>query len=89
MKLIRTLKFQEIYAQEKVTKVDSLSLVLSGKWVFTKFYFKKMRLKNFNFGALLSCNTTLKFFPFPQKDALSSTPFSYQFSCGIWLLNVA
>lgn len=31
MKLIRSLKYQEVYAQEKVTKVDSLSLVLSGK----------------------------------------------------------
>lgn len=31
MKLIRALKYQEVYAQEKVTKVDSLSLVLSGK----------------------------------------------------------
>lgn len=31
MKMIRSLKYQEIYAQEKVTKVDSLSLVLSGK----------------------------------------------------------
>ncbi|KAJ9600216.1 hypothetical protein L9F63_009498, partial [Diploptera punctata] len=30
MKMIRQLKFQEVYAQEKVTKVDSLSLVLSG-----------------------------------------------------------
>lgn len=31
MKLIRSLKYQEVYAQERVTKVDSLSLVLSGK----------------------------------------------------------
>lgn len=31
MKVIRGLKYQEVYAQEKVTKVDSLSLVLSGK----------------------------------------------------------
>ncbi|KAG8251448.1 hypothetical protein J6590_079345 [Homalodisca vitripennis] len=31
MKMIRQLKYQEVYAQEKVTKVDSLSLVLSGK----------------------------------------------------------
>lgn len=31
MKVIRSLKYQEVYAQEKVTKVDSLSLVLSGK----------------------------------------------------------
>lgn len=31
MKLVRSLKYQEVYAQEKVTKVDSLSLVLSGK----------------------------------------------------------
>lgn len=31
MKIIRQLKYQEVYAQEKVTKVDSLSLVLSGK----------------------------------------------------------
>lgn len=31
MKAIRQLKYQEVYAQEKVTKVDSLSLVLSGK----------------------------------------------------------
>lgn len=31
MKMIRSLKYQEVYAQEKVTKVDSLSLVLSGK----------------------------------------------------------
>jgi len=31
MKVIRALKYQEVYAQEKVTKVDSLSLVLSGK----------------------------------------------------------
>lgn len=34
MKTIRQLKYQEVYAQEKVTKVDSLSLVLSGKWVY-------------------------------------------------------
>ncbi|KAK6640790.1 hypothetical protein RUM44_012487 [Polyplax serrata] len=31
MKLIRQLKYQEVYAQERATKVDSLSLVLSGK----------------------------------------------------------
>ncbi|KAL5277529.1 hypothetical protein ACFFRR_002636 [Megaselia abdita] len=36
MKLIRSLKYQEIYAQEKVTKVDSLSLVLSGKLVVSQ-----------------------------------------------------
>lgn len=37
MKLIRSLKYQEVYAQEKVTKVDSLSLVLSGKWVAMEY----------------------------------------------------
>lgn len=31
MRMIRGLKYQEVYAQEKATKVDSLSLVLSGK----------------------------------------------------------
>lgn len=31
MKLIRSLQYQEVYAQEKVSKIDSLSLVLSGK----------------------------------------------------------
>ena len=31
MKLIRHVRFQEIYAQEKITRVDSLSLVLSGR----------------------------------------------------------
>lgn len=31
--MIRTLNYQEVYAQEKATKVDSLSLVLSGKYV--------------------------------------------------------
>ncbi|XP_031628557.1 blood vessel epicardial substance isoform X2 [Contarinia nasturtii] len=36
MKMIRLLKYQEIYAQEKVTKVDSLSLVLSGKLVVSQ-----------------------------------------------------
>ncbi|CAG2063263.1 unnamed protein product [Timema podura] len=36
MKLIRQLKYQEVYAQEKVTKVDSLSLVLSGKLVVSQ-----------------------------------------------------
>ncbi|XP_054731316.1 blood vessel epicardial substance isoform X2 [Anastrepha obliqua] len=36
MKLIRPLKYQEVYAQEKVTKVDSLSLVLSGKLVVSQ-----------------------------------------------------
>ncbi|XP_055298131.1 blood vessel epicardial substance isoform X4 [Sitodiplosis mosellana] len=36
MKMIRSLKYQEIYAQEKVTKVDSLSLVLSGKLVVSQ-----------------------------------------------------
>ncbi|XP_055586953.1 blood vessel epicardial substance isoform X2 [Uranotaenia lowii] len=36
MKLVRSLKYQEIYAQEKVTKVDSLSLVLSGKLVVSQ-----------------------------------------------------
>ncbi|KAG8234596.1 hypothetical protein J437_LFUL017099 [Ladona fulva] len=34
MKGIRHLKYQEVYAQEKVTKVESLSLVLSGKHIF-------------------------------------------------------
>lgn len=33
MRMIRTLSYQEVYAQEKATKVDSLSLVLSGKYV--------------------------------------------------------
>ncbi|XP_044006960.1 popeye domain-containing protein 3-like isoform X2 [Aphidius gifuensis] len=36
MKAIRQLKYQEVYAQEKVTKVDSLSLVLSGKLVVSQ-----------------------------------------------------
>lgn len=36
MKTIRQLKYQEVYAQEKVTKVDSLSLVLSGKLVVSQ-----------------------------------------------------
>ncbi|XP_058064012.1 blood vessel epicardial substance isoform X1 [Anopheles bellator] len=36
MKIVRALKFQEIYVQEKVTKVDSLSLVLSGKLVVSQ-----------------------------------------------------
>ncbi|XP_015523882.1 blood vessel epicardial substance [Neodiprion pinetum] len=36
MKGIRQLKYQEVYAQEKVTKVDSLSLVLSGKLVVSQ-----------------------------------------------------
>ncbi|XP_019893344.1 blood vessel epicardial substance isoform X2 [Musca domestica] len=36
MKIIRALKYQEVYAQEKVTKVDSLSLVLSGKLVVSQ-----------------------------------------------------
>uniref|UniRef100_A0A2M4BKH1 Putative blood vessel epicardial substance n=2 Tax=Anopheles marajoara TaxID=58244 RepID=A0A2M4BKH1_9DIPT len=36
MKMVRSLKYQEIYAQEKVTKVDSLSLVLSGKLVVSQ-----------------------------------------------------
>ncbi|XP_055709636.1 blood vessel epicardial substance isoform X3 [Phlebotomus papatasi] len=36
MKLVRSLKYQEVYAQEKVTKVDSLSLVLSGKLVVSQ-----------------------------------------------------
>ncbi|XP_053977432.1 popeye domain-containing protein 3-like isoform X3 [Hylaeus anthracinus] len=36
MKVIRQLKYQEVYAQEKVTKVDSLSLVLSGKLVVSQ-----------------------------------------------------
>lgn len=36
MRVIRSLKYQEIYAQEKVTKVDSLSLVLSGKLVVSQ-----------------------------------------------------
>ncbi|XP_044737803.1 blood vessel epicardial substance-like isoform X2 [Chrysoperla carnea] len=36
MKMIRTLKYQEVYAQEKATKVDSLSLVLSGKLVVSQ-----------------------------------------------------
>lgn len=31
LKTVRKLKGQEIYVQEKITKVDSLSLVLSGK----------------------------------------------------------
>lgn len=31
MRMIRGLKYQEVYAQEKATKVDSLSLVLAGK----------------------------------------------------------
>ncbi|XP_058175624.1 uncharacterized protein LOC131290492 [Anopheles ziemanni] len=36
MKIVRSLKFQEIYVQEKITKVDSLSLVLSGKLVISQ-----------------------------------------------------
>ncbi|XP_071443878.1 popeye domain-containing protein 1 isoform X4 [Hetaerina americana] len=36
MKGIRHLKYQEVYAQEKVTKVESLSLVLSGKLVVSQ-----------------------------------------------------
>lgn len=36
MKMIRQLRYQEVYAQEKVTKVDSLSLVLSGKLVVSQ-----------------------------------------------------
>ncbi|XP_058794873.1 popeye domain-containing protein 3 isoform X2 [Phymastichus coffea] len=36
MKLIKQLKYQEVYAQERVTKVDSLSLVLSGKLVVSQ-----------------------------------------------------
>uniref|UniRef100_A0A0A9W0V2 Blood vessel epicardial substance n=1 Tax=Lygus hesperus TaxID=30085 RepID=A0A0A9W0V2_LYGHE len=36
MKMIRQLKYHEVYAQEKVTKVDSLSLVLSGKLVVSQ-----------------------------------------------------
>ncbi|XP_021913392.1 blood vessel epicardial substance-like isoform X2 [Zootermopsis nevadensis] len=36
MKMIRQLKYQEVYAQEKATKVDSLSLVLSGKLVVSQ-----------------------------------------------------
>lgn len=31
LKIVRKMKCQEIYVQEKITKVDSLSLVLSGK----------------------------------------------------------
>lgn len=31
--MIRPLKTMEIFAEEKVTRVDSLSLVLSGKYV--------------------------------------------------------
>lgn len=31
LKTVRKLKCQEIYVQEKITKVDSLSLVLNGK----------------------------------------------------------
>lgn len=52
MKMIRQLRYQEVYAQEKVTKVDSLSLVLSGKWVFSvatlfshnRIVFERMRI---------------------------------------------
>ncbi|XP_041763593.1 blood vessel epicardial substance isoform X3 [Anopheles merus] len=36
MKIVRPLKYQEIYVQEKITKVDSLSLVLSGKLVVSQ-----------------------------------------------------
>ncbi|XP_014298988.1 popeye domain-containing protein 3 isoform X1 [Microplitis demolitor] len=36
MKAIKPLKYQEVYAQEKSTKVDSLSLVLSGKLVVSQ-----------------------------------------------------
>ncbi|XP_076044453.1 popeye domain-containing protein 3-like isoform X4 [Oratosquilla oratoria] len=36
MKVIRYVKFQEIYAQEKITRVDSLSLVLSGRLVISQ-----------------------------------------------------
>ncbi|KAA0185409.1 hypothetical protein HAZT_HAZT004521 [Hyalella azteca] len=32
MKVVRHVRFQEIFAQEKITRVDSLSLVLSGRW---------------------------------------------------------
>lgn len=36
MRNIRKLRYQEVYAQEKVTKVDSLSLVLTGKLVVSQ-----------------------------------------------------
>ncbi|XP_074102883.1 popeye domain-containing protein 3 isoform X3 [Cotesia typhae] len=36
MKAIKPLKYQQVYAQEKSTKVDSLSLVLSGKLVVSQ-----------------------------------------------------
>ncbi|XP_065344492.1 popeye domain-containing protein 3-like isoform X2 [Cloeon dipterum] len=36
MKEIRSLRYQEVYAHEKSTKVDSLSLVLSGKLVVSQ-----------------------------------------------------
>ncbi|CRK90681.1 CLUMA_CG004380, isoform C [Clunio marinus] len=36
LKAVRQLKHQEIYVQEKITKVDSLSLVLSGKFVVSQ-----------------------------------------------------
>lgn len=42
MKMIRPLKPLEIFAEEKVTRVDSLSLVLSGKWVQLKYIYKNI-----------------------------------------------
>lgn len=47
LKTVRKLKSQEIYVQEKITKVDSLSLVLTGKWVQVLLTFQKAQSSNF------------------------------------------
>lgn len=52
MRAIRCLKSQEVYAMEKVTKVDSLSLVLSGKLVM----FYCVLVHNMPVLALTVCN---------------------------------
>lgn len=52
MKTIRSLKYQEVYAQEKVTKVDSLSLVLSGKYVTIIPYSKSDSHLNYGFNKI-------------------------------------
>jgi blood vessel epicardial substance len=65
LKTVRKLKSQEIYVQEKITKVDSLSLVLSGKWVNNNLKIINLSLKIYRF--VVSQNQKALHIVFPNQ----------------------
>jgi hypothetical protein len=79
--MIRSLKYQEVYAQEKVTKVDSLSLVLSGKWVYIGDYISFTFFLHFMVILQISSLTKSKSFTYCVS---TSVP---RFSRMVWSIN--